>query len=120
MDDEGEELEGTPQKLMEKMRDLEEAARKVGLYLDRAAVIVVETHQGPQPALVANFAINKVAFTQRIQKPEDDDFAQRFRAIEAEMSTQAAKDAKAQMKKNIEAGRHPLDDGDDEAEEEAE
>lgn len=112
--DEDEDLEGTPQKLMEKVRDLEEAARKVGLYLDRAAVIVVETHTGPQPALVANFALNKVAFTPRVQNPEEDDFALRFKAIESEMTTQAAKDSKAQMQRNIEAGRHPLDDGDDE------
>jgi len=104
-------------KLMEKISELEDVARKLGLYLEQSAIVVGDGPNGPTPVLMANMVVGKVAFSERIQKPEEDDFANKLREIEIGMADEEAMRIREQMTRNIAAGRDPLDDGDDDDDE---
>lgn len=109
--------EAAAEKLQAKIPELEDIARKLGLYLDQAAIVVADGPQGPMPVLMANMAVNKVAFSERIQKPVEDEFATKLKEIEIGMADEEAIRIREQMTRNIAAGRDPLDDGDDDGDE---
>lgn len=78
------------EKLREKVEELEDKCRKVGLYLNGVALNI---DQGPQDeedtdpikahSLLVQFGIGDVAFSKRIQDPEQDKMDDEFRVIAA-------------------------------------
>lgn len=106
------------ERLSAKVSDLEEAARKLGLYLDQAVVATLDAPSGDpdeeaSPVLFASMSINRVAFSTRVQEPEQDRFDRQLREMELGERDQKVVEAKEQIARNIAAGRDPLDDGDD-------
>lgn len=87
--------------------------RRLGLYVDRTDETVTEGPLGPVPVLVVEATIGAVAFTDRVVDPEKDAIDSQFREMEASMLTDEFLDAHERMRRNIAAGRDPLDDGDD-------
>lgn len=93
---------------------LEDMLRKLGLYNDHAHIAMIDTPMGPKPALIVDCTIGDVAWTDRVQHPENYGIDQQFRAMEVEIVDSDFEDAKVRMRRNVAAGRDPLDDGDDE------
>lgn len=98
--------------LQERSVDLDDDLRRLGLYMEAGQIVGVDTPLGPRPALAVVAVIGDVAFTGRVQDPEGAAFDQQFRVIEAEEGTNAFLDERERIKRNIAAGRDPLDDGD--------
>jgi hypothetical protein len=98
--------------LQERTVDLDDDLRRLGLYMEAGQMIGVDTPMGPRPALALMTVIGDVAFTGRVQDPEAAAFDNQFRVIEAEEGTNAFLDERERIKRNIAAGRDPLDDGD--------
>lgn len=118
MDENDERPELTPeqeQQLKERTEALEASARKIGLYVEHAVPMMVPTPFGMKPAIAMHFALGDVAFQTRIQDPEQDAFNREFENLTTDMTNNDFLDVRERMKKNVEAGRDPLDDGDDDA-----
>lgn len=99
--------------LNERANGLDDDLRRLGLYLEGGQIISVDTPMGPKPALALGMVIGDVAYTGRVQDPEAAAFDDQFRTIEAEEATNTFLDERERIKRNIAAGRDPLDDGDD-------
>jgi hypothetical protein len=100
--------------LLEGTEKLDDAMRQLGLYVEGTQLITIDTPTGPQPALAANMMIGDVAYSDRVQHPEKYGVDQQFRIMEREMTGSQFDDIKERMKRNVAAGRDPMDDGDDE------
>lgn len=74
-----------------------EACEKIGLYA--SGDMTVESHGG-RIVLLANFQIGDIAFSQRVQNPEQDAFDDQFRAIEADSVADRADDIRNMFKKD--------------------
>lgn len=80
-------MRATADLLFERWTDVPDELRQIGLYeAGPPQIAMVPTPFGPRPALVANFSIGKVAFSKRVQHPEDAKFDNQFdvMAIQAE------------------------------------
>lgn len=99
--------------LLENTEKLDDELRKLGLYIERTHLVMIETPHGPQPALAVDALIGDVAYTDRVQHPEKYGVDQQFRVMEREMTGSDFDDIKERMRRNIAAGRDPMDDGDD-------
>lgn len=96
----------------EKIPVLEEQLKKIGVYLDRAAVVPMPVPEGVKLAVVAEFTIGAVAFTKRVQDPEQEQIDKMFREMTGGLTgTNEFLDRREQMKRNLEAGRSIFDDG---------
>jgi hypothetical protein len=98
----------------QKLPLIEEAARKIGLYVDASQVTVLPTPFGAQAALVVDFLVGDIAFSKRVQDPDTDSFDRQFKELEVSMQDDEFLEARAQIQRNVAAGRHPLDDGEEE------
>lgn len=99
--------------LLEGAEKLDDAMRQIGLYVDHTHLVTIDTPSGPQPALAVNLTIGDVAYSDRVQHPENYSMDQQFRVMEREMTGNDFEDIQAKMRRNVAAGRDPLDDGDD-------
>lgn len=100
----------------EKLPLIEEAARKIGLYVDSSTITMVPGQYGnPEPALVVDFLVGDIAFSKRVQDPDTDSFDRSFKELEVSMLDDEFLETRAQIQRNVAAGRDPLDDGDEEA-----
>jgi hypothetical protein len=99
--------------LLEGGEKLDDALRTVGLYVERSQLVMIETPFGPRPALAVDTLIGDVAYTDRVQHPENDTMDKQFRVMEREMTGGEFDDIKERMRRNVAAGRDPMDDGDD-------
>ena len=88
------------------LEQLEDAARKLGLYLDRA--MWVPTPGGP-PALVVDFLIGDVAWSPRVQDPDQAAADTAFSQIAVEETKTDFDDLAERIRRNIAAGRSPFD-----------
>lgn len=89
---------------------LEEDLRKIGLY-DGATMVVPLPTGGL--ALAATVTVGNVAFGDRVQHPEKFSVDNEFAGIEASLQADVFLDERARLRRNIEAGRDPHDDGPD-------
>jgi hypothetical protein len=96
------------ERLMEKLPELEERARRVGLYLEGSAVV---QSQG-RPLLVTRMLLGDVAFTKRVQNPDADDVDRELEEMTARIQDDEFLDARQRIARNVAEGRDPLDDGD--------
>lgn len=101
------------QKLESRIEPLEDAARKIGCYLDRAVVTTIPGPFGPRLAVVAEFSLGKVAFTGRVQDPEQEQIDRVFSEMTFGFGSDAFLDARSRVQRNLDAGRQAFDDGDD-------
>lgn len=90
-----------------------EALKKLGLYVEMVHVQPVDTPFGPQPALVVAATVGRVAFTDRTLDPEQADIDRQFREIDHGSTQDTVNEDRERIKRNIAAGRDPLDDGDE-------
>lgn len=94
---------------------LAERAKKLGLYAEGPAQItMVPTPFGPRPALVQQFQIGRIAFTDRVQDPDTDKFNDDFRTIEVQAQDDAFLDERARIQARLDAGLDPYGDDDEE------
>lgn len=99
------------EQLRSKKDELEAVARKLGLYLNSAAIVPLPP-DGTKVGLIADFLIGDVAFTQRIQDPEQEQIDRMFYDMTSGIGNDDFLDKQAQVKKNVAEGRHPFDNGD--------
>lgn len=99
--------------LNQKVDSLEEVARKCGVYLEDASVILLPTPMGPRQAIVANFTVGDVAFARRVQDPEQDQIDKAFQQMTHTLGMDEFLETREQMKKNVAEGRNPLSKRDD-------
>jgi len=96
---------------MEKVAALEDVARQLGLYMEGSAVIMQdETEQ----LLAVRFSLGDIAFADRTLNPEADNMERKFGELKAETEKSEYEETKERMRRNVAAGRDPLDDGEDE------
>lgn len=88
--------------------------RRLGLYVEHTDRTVVDGPMGPVQVMLVEATIGDVAFTDRVIEPERDATDIAFRELEAAMLTDTFLDEREQIKRNIAAGRDPLDNGDEE------
>lgn len=97
-DEENELPEGVTQEMVEALvRRVVEACEKIGLYA--SDTIQVESHSG-RLVVLANFQVGDIAFSQRVQNPEQDAFDDQFRAIEADSVADQAEDIRNKFKRD--------------------
>lgn len=88
--------------------------RRLGLYVERADEAATEGPLGPVSVLLVETTIGDVAFTDRVIDPDKASIDDTFRELEASMLDNEFLDQREQIKRNIAAGRDPLDNGDEE------
>lgn len=92
--------------LLERWRssELDDELRKVGVYVDDYDI--AGTPQGVM--LFLQCSVGKVAFTQRVQEPEQAGFDDQFRAFEVAAKRDAFLDERARIERCMEAGVDPF------------
>jgi hypothetical protein len=91
------------------------AARKIGCYLEEA--IITDVPGGPngsQRGIIADFSLGKVAFSDRVQNPEQEQIDRAFQEMTFGFGSDEFLDARNRVQRNIEEGRMAFDDGDEE------
>ena len=116
MDEFGEPNEDDLDKLTERIEPLSDAARRIGCYLDRSVVTSIPTPFGPKLAIVAEFSLGQVAFTTRVQDPEQEQVDRMFSEMTFGLGTDELLDSREQMRRNLAEGRSIFDDGDSDGE----
>lgn len=100
------------EKLRELSERLEDRARKRGLYLAGIAVSVVQDPEGtgtPAPYVVqATFQVGSVAFSLRVQDPEQDAVEDQVREFERDISEAQWNELREQYRQRRESGEDPL------------
>lgn len=91
----------------------EDQLRRLGLYVERTDRTVVDGPMGPVQVMLVEATIGDVAFTDRVIDPAKNDTDTAFREMEAAMLSDEFLDQREQIKRNIAAGRDPLDNGDE-------
>lgn len=100
--------------LLERASALADAALRIGLYADDVTFAPVPTPFGPRVAAVIRFSIGEVAFTKRVQDPEQERVDRQFKEMTFSMGTDRFLDERERMKKLLSEGRSIFDPGDDE------
>lgn len=118
-DDEGEqelppEIRAQFDLLIERSEKLIDKARQIGLYIEgHPQVQIVPTPGGMAAALVVQYTIGKVAFSDRVQNPEKDKFDDQFRVMEIEAQDDDFLDERQRIAKALDAGLDPYAPEDD-------
>lgn len=100
-------------RLIESTEKLDDTLRQLGLYVDHSQLVQIDTPMGPRPALAVQCTVGKVAYSDRVQHPENYGVDQQFRVMEREITANDHEEIVAKMRRNLAAGRDPMDDGDD-------
>lgn len=90
---------------------IEDKARQLGLYSDQVHAMM--TPDG-QMVLVVQFLLGDIAFSDRVQNPQKHQTTRMVDDMEKSMQTDTFLEERERIKRNLEAGRDPLDDGPDE------
>ena len=112
MDPDAIEPDENDHKLFEKIHELEDGARQIGLYLEEAGVL--QHGETGQHAIFANFNIGKVAFSDRVQHPEKYTVDSEFKNIATDMARDDFLDARTKIAVALEKGEDPFASEDDE------
>jgi hypothetical protein len=91
--------------------EMEDAARKIGLYMEQAVPMQVPLppYGEPQLAVVAHFTIGEVAFSDRVQQPEVDQLERQFAEIEAGAAADEFLDIRNRLARSKGKNVDPLD-----------
>lgn len=112
MFEEPEEAHVPEEELQQLTTALEENARKRGLYLAGIAVSVVQDPENtgePTPLIVqATFQVGTVAFSTRVQDPEQDAVEDEVRGFERDITETQWNELRQQYKDRRDAGEDPL------------
>lgn len=95
----------------EKADELENAARKVGLYIRDAGLTMIPTHDITSPlapALVANFTVGDQAWGDRVQNPDKNSTEAEFRKMAVEMEKDKFEETKAELERRLREGKDIL------------
>lgn len=99
------------EKLNARIEALAETSRKIGLYLERAIVTDVPESGGfPRRAILVNYTLGDIAFAARVQDPAQDMIDKQFQEMATNLTSAEFSDTQERIRRNIEAGRDPLDD----------
>ncbi len=99
--------------LHERSSDIDDIARNLGLYINETNLVVVGMQDGPKAAMVLDMTIGDVAFSPRVQNPEEFDIDKSFAEMQVSMMDDEFLDSRVRIQRNIKEGRDPLDDGED-------
>lgn len=102
--------------LLERFGELDDDLRQIGLYVEGGPQIVpVPTPLGERMGLLVQFQIGKVAFSQRVQHPEDARFEDKFDVMAIEAQDDAFLDERQRIADALARGEDPyaVDDDDD-------
>jgi len=94
--------------MMARWTEAEDGFRKIGLYLEghpQIALVPTPPHGAPQPALVVNFAIGKVAFSDRVQNPPKAEVEDEFRKIQITAQDDAFLDERTRIQEALASGK---------------
>lgn len=102
--------------LLERFDGFSDELRKIGLYVEGPGpqMAQVPTPFGSEPAMVVQCQIGRVAFSDRVQNPEADQFERSFGVMEINAEDDAFLDERERIRKKLEAGEDPyaIDDDD--------
>lgn len=91
--------------------DIEAKLMELGIYLEQQSIVPIPTQDGLVIGLAVLGTVNKVAFSTRVLDPEQAKMDRDFRHIDHGAKADEFLDTRERMKRNIQAGRDPLDDG---------
>lgn len=94
--------------LRTRFSELEDDLRLIGLYNPQTIPVPAP---GRGLALMVTMDVGEVAFTDRVQRPEDHKVNNEFANIEADLQRDTFLDERARIKRNLDAGRGAYDDG---------
>lgn len=102
--------------LLERFEGFSDDLRKMGLYVEGPGpqMAQIPTPFGMAPAMVVQCQIGRVAFSDRVQNPEADQFERSFAVMEVNAEDDAFLDERERIRKALEAGEDPYaveDDG---------
>lgn len=97
--------------LHERSEEIDDIARGLGLYIDQSSLVVVGTPRGMKAAMALDVVIGNIAFSPRVQNPQDYDIDKSFAQMQVDMADDDFLDSRTRIQRNIQAGRDPLDDG---------
>lgn len=107
------------EKLAPVIEKLQEEARKIGLYVS-AAFLQPDPMTIPgektEPRIIVTFAVGDVAFSDRVQNPEQDEVEDQFRGIEHGMVRDQVEEIKGSGR-DLLASLRDIDNEDEEEEE---
>lgn len=113
-DDEGhdalpDELRAQFDTLLERFEPFADDLRKIGLYIEGPGpqMAQIPTPFGSQPAMIVQCQIGRVAFSDRVQNPEADQFERSFAVLEVNAEDDAFLDERERIRKALEAGEDP-------------
>lgn len=92
--------------LLDRFRELPDQMRQIGLYLEgEPGIAQIPTPMGPRLAVVAQWQIGKVAFSKRVQHPEDDRFDDQFAVMEVQAQDDAFLDERGRIERLLAEGK---------------
>lgn len=98
----------TAETLMERFREFEDKARPLGLYLEghpQVALVPQPPHGQPEIALVANFQIGRVAFSDRVQNPPKAEVDDTVRKMDITLKDDQFLDERQRIQEGLAAGK---------------
>jgi hypothetical protein len=95
--------------LLERFDGFSDELRKIGLYVEGPGPQLAQIPGpfGPQPAMVIQCQIGRVAFSDRVQNPEADQFERSFAVMEVNAEDDAFLDERERIRRALEAGEDP-------------
>lgn len=115
-----------PEKILEKYQELfrskieevEDGARKVGLYMREGGMTLgpdFET-QSLQPVMVLNFSVGDVAWSDRVQNPAQDTTESEFKKMAVQMEKDKFEEMREEMERRLREGKGVFEEGEDDEE----
>lgn len=102
---------GPPFELVEKAKqatsDIDDGARKIGLYLQDSH-LAVDPREPTKMVIVAQFLVGDVAFSDRVQNPVADEDLDQVKALESDLKKQEFEELRERLQQE-----HGGDDGAD-------
>lgn len=106
------------ERLLEAGETVADKAERLGLYIEGSQIVPMDTPMGPQPGLVCIFKVGDVAFTDRVQQPEQNESDDQLRVMQQQMAETDYEETKERIAKALAEGRDPFADEDSDDEEE--
>ena len=95
--------------LLERWRQAEDKMRLLGLYIEgEPQIAMIPGHPGmggPRVGLACNFTVGRVAFSDRVQNPEQEDFNTEARKMEVTIKDDMFLDERERIRQGLEAGK---------------
>lgn len=101
----------------EKVDQVENTARKIGLYIQDAGLVIPkgrdpmhpEIEEGT-PVMVATFSVGDIAFSDRVLNPEQDSVEKEFRKLSLQAEQEKFDDLRSDLEKRLQEGKGIFDD----------